>query len=74
MRIVRYYRLFVKQVSQETLADAVGIAQPKISQLENGKVKVGGETLARIADYLTYPGDPKKLIDFVDPNAQHQCA
>jgi len=53
---IEYYRR-VAGLTQFQLADAVDITQPKISQLEKGKIKISEVTLERIAERIKYPKD-----------------
>lgn len=41
-----------KGISQQTLADAIGVSQPSINKYENHNIEPDIETLRRIADYF----------------------
>lgn len=48
-----------KKVSQQTLADAIGVTQPSINKYENHNIEPDIETLRRMADYF------ETSVDFI---------
>jgi len=46
-----------KQVNQQSLADHVGVNQPAIARMENGKMEPTGEVLSKLADYFNVTTD-----------------
>lgn len=59
------YRL-LRELSQTELADKVNIAQPQISYLERGIVRVSQHTLEDIAKKLEFPYPVEKLLEYVE--------
>lgn len=47
------------------LAAHAGIAQPNVSFLENGIIKVSDDTLAYIAKKLDFPEHHSKLVELI---------
>jgi transcriptional regulator with XRE-family HTH domain len=62
LRQIEFYRR-KKGMLQSELASLVGVAQPQISFLENGKLTVGYSTLCNIAKALDYEKEPRTLLD-----------
>jgi putative transcriptional regulator len=44
-------------MSQEKLAELIGISRPALSEIENGKVIPGGKTVIRIANIFGLPAE-----------------
>ena len=53
---IRYYRL-QKELSQQDLADQVGVSKSLIGYIERGDKAPGLDTLVNIANTLTVPAD-----------------
>lgn len=62
MTFCRYYRL-QQDLTQQDLADKVGISQPKISEIENGNCRVSHETLIKIGEALNFMFDSSRLSE-----------
>lgn len=58
---IRYYRL-QKELSQQDLADQVGVSKSLIGYIERGDKAPGLDTLINIANTLTVPAD-ELLVD-----------
>ena len=56
-------------MSQEKLAELIGISRPALSEIENGKVIPGGKTVIRIANIF---GLPAEQIFFEEPVIQEE--
>lgn len=55
-----------KGLSQKELASLLGVSQNKISQLEQGTLKIGIEKLYKLAEAVGYESYPRELLDQIN--------
>lgn len=60
-----------KKISQQTLADLIGVKQVDISWIERGQLKIDDEKRATLAERLNLDPDDL-LIDYADYVLEHR--